>query len=174
MSTDVSSTSVFRKTYLTVKGFKLLMFISIFGSCASRQSSLSQSKKDRIIQDARQTLYNYYSDIQKEGLLAEFKYLDSSTDFFWIPPGYLTPLSFDSVAAILNRNSPLYKSIVNSWDTLRIIPITTELATYTGRLHSKMIDNSNRAFEFELIESGVLTKRDGKWKLLSGQTSTIN
>lgn len=140
-----------------------------------RQSeSLTENENAGIIKDVRQTLYNYYADIKKSGLTAEFKYLDKSKEFFWVPPGFSSSLSYDSVASILKQNAPSYKSIDNSFDTLRIIPLSRLLATYTGRLNSKMTDNSGKVLTFSLLETGVLIKRQDGWKLLQGQTSILN
>jgi hypothetical protein len=120
-----------------------------------------------------QTLDSYYNDIRKLGLTAEFKYLDNSSEFFWVPPGYSDAIAYDSVVTILKQNAPKYKSIDNSFDTLRIIPLSRELATYTGRLHSTMTDTADRIITFSLVETGILIKRPDGWKLLNGQTTIL-
>lgn len=152
----------------------LLLPVLFFYACSEKYSSLSPEQKNTISKEVRQTLADYYSDIQKEGLLAEFKYLDSSADFFWVPPGFTYPLSFDSVATILRTNAPSYRSVVNSWDSLQIFPVSGALVTYSGKLHSTATDTSGKTYETALVESGVIIKRKGKWKLLCGQTSVIN
>ena len=159
---------------LTAFGFSIILLLFVATSCEKPNTSLTASEKETIIQTTRQTLNNYYNDIKQDGLLAELKYLDNSSDFFWVPPGYTTSISYDSVITILKQNAPAFKSIVNTWDTLRIIPITKELATYTGRLHSSMTDTSGAVSEFKLVETGILIKRKDGWKLLSGQTSIMN
>ncbi len=142
-------------------------------SC-SHPVPLTENEKAAIVSDVRQTLDHYYDDIRKSGLTAEFKYLDHSSEFFWVPPGYAGAISYDSVAAVLQQNAPNYKSIDNSFDTLRIIPLSKELATYTGRLSSTMTDTSGVTITFSLVETGVLIKRKDGWKLLNGQTSILN
>jgi hypothetical protein len=142
-------------------------------SCRQPES-LSENEKTKITEEVRQTLDSYYNDIKKSGLTAEFKYLNNSPEFFWVPPGYSCSLAYDSVAAILKQNAPAYRSIVNSFDTLRIIPLSRELATYTGRLSSTITDTSGKVMSFSLIETGVFIKRQDGWKLLGGQTSTSN
>jgi len=156
-----------------MRPFRLLVFVVVSFSCHQSASSLSATQKNDISKEIQQTLAGYYSDIKEEGLLAEFKYLDSSSDFFWVPPGFTSSISFDSVAAILKKNAPLLRSVINSWNTLQIFPISEELATYSGRLHSKIIDTTGKMSETDLIESGVIIKRAGKWKLLCGQTSVL-
>jgi hypothetical protein len=153
--------------------FLFLVLMASLACCSQNRSSSSPIDKNKLTQEIRQTLFNYYTDIERDGLLAEFRYLDSSADFFWVPPGFTTAISFDSVAAILKKNAPLYRSINNAWDTLRVIVVSNEFATYTGKLHSKLTDTSGKVYEADLIESGTVIKRGDKWKLLCGQTALI-
>ncbi|MBK7009746.1 MAG: nuclear transport factor 2 family protein [Saprospiraceae bacterium] len=153
---------------------QILTIFTILTFLSCRQSeSLTENETESIIKDVQLTLVNYYTDIRKSGLTAEFKYLDNSSDFFWVPPGYSGFISYDSVATVLKQNAPKYISIDNSFDTLRIIPLSKELATYTGRLNSTMTDTSGKIMTFSLVETGVLIKRQDGWKLLSGQTSIL-
>ena len=144
----------------------------LLGSC-SRDSALKDSEKIVLATEVREMLNNYYLDIRKSGLLAEFNYLDSSADFCWIPPGYTRPISFDSVSKILRQNAPMYRSINNSFDTLTIIPLSREIAVYSGRLRSTMTNTSNASTTLSLVETGTVIKRKTGWKLLSGQTSLL-
>jgi len=150
-----------------------ISIVLIFISC-HQSTQLTEHEKASIIEDVRHTLDNYYNDIRKSGLTAEFKYLDNSSEFFWVPPGYSNSLSYDSVVTILKQNAPKFKSVDNSFDTLRIIPLTKELATYTGRLNSTMTDTSDDVMTFSLVETGILIKRRDGWKLLNGQTTILN
>jgi len=152
------------------KRYRLTILVWLAVAC-SQSESLTETERIEIVLEAKQTLNNYYNDIRQEGLKAEFRYLDNSKEFFWVPPGYSSPISFDSVAAILNQNAPLFKSIDNSFDTLNIIPLSKELVTYTGRLQSAMIDTAGQSTTITLMETGILIKRKDGWKLLSGQTS---
>jgi hypothetical protein len=103
--------------------------------------------------------------------MAEFKYLDHSPDFFWVPPGYAGAISYDSVAAILKKSAPKYTLIENTFDTLHIVPLSKELATYTGSLTINMTDTSGvYQARFSLLETGVMIKRPDGWKLLNGHT----
>ena len=149
--------------------FTLLTIVS-----CTRPSTLSENEKATVIAEATRTLQNYYADIKKSGLTAEFDYLDQSADFFWVPPGYSAAIFYDSVAAVLRQNAPNYISINNAFDALKIIPLSKELATYTGRLHSTMIDTAGISTTFSLVETGILIKRKDGWKLLHGQTALVN
>lgn len=153
----------------------LLFLLLLTGSISCKQSSsLTESEKLSIVHDVQATLQNYHSDIRKSGLTAEFTYLDSSADFFWVPPGYDHFLSYDSVAKILTQNAPMFRAVDNSFETLHIVPLSKELATYTGCVKSSMTNLADTTHVYWLMETGVLIKRDGAWKLLSGQTNLLN
>lgn len=145
-------------------------------SCSEERSQeiLSESERKEITKEVHTILSDYYNDIRASGLMAEFKYLDNSKEFFWVPPGFTSPISYDSVESIIKRNAPLLKSVENSFDTLMIIPLSKSLASYSGRLQSVVIDTAGNQSKTTMMETGVLIKRGDGWKLLSGQTSLIN
>ncbi|HRG33340.1 MAG: nuclear transport factor 2 family protein [Saprospiraceae bacterium] len=161
-----------KRASLTRQAILLFIFIAIF-SC-QEYTTMTKDDKARIELDVRQTLSNYYDDIRKSGLTAEFNYLDHSPDFFWVPPGYSSCISYDSVVHVLEENAPKFKSIDNSFESLRIVPLSNDIATYTGRQHSMMTDSNGKIMTFQLVETGVLIKRKAGWKLLSGQTTILN
>ena len=148
--------------------------IVILAGCNREQSWLSTDQAIKVELEVRQLFDHYFEAIHTRGLTAEFQYLDRSSDFFWVPPGYHNPISYDSVAAVLTLNAPRFVSVENTFDTLRIIPLTTVLATYTAKLRSVMKDTSGNVSELYLIETGVVIKRSDGWKLLNGQTSLLN
>jgi len=142
-------------------------------SC-TEQEGLTESEKNRIRLEVQDMLGRYDTDIMNSGLMAEFAYLDSSDDFFWVPPGFSQPLSFDSVAAIIKHNARMFRTVENAWDTLRIIPYTNSLATFTGVISSHMVDTSGNVTNVSLIETGLAIRRHDGWKMLSGQTAVLN
>lgn len=154
------------KQYLAI-----LSFFIIGCSGKKEYNQLPPDEQQSIIAGITETLNNYYKDIQEKGLLAELDYLDHSPDFFWVPPGYSTAISYDSVIAVLQKNAPAYKKINNSWESLRIIPHSTSIAAYTGVIHSSMTDTAGKLVEVKLVETGFLINRSGNWKLLCGQTA---
>ena len=130
--------------------------------------------KESIIEDVTLMLDNYHEDIAKEGLTAEFRYLDESSDFFWVPPGYQTALSYDSVKSILEMNAKAFRSIEFSWDTLQVFPLSNRIANYSGIVSGLMTDTSGVESTISIIESGTIIKREDGWKLLSGQSAILN
>jgi hypothetical protein len=153
---------------------RILVLAFIINACSNdNQQILSLQEKVSITDTVKQTLNNYYADIKKLGLTAEFRYLDSSSDFFWVPPGFEKALNYDSVHAILIKNAPSLRSIDNSWETLSIYPLSKDLANYTGKIRSVVKDTAGNVFHSMLIETGLLIKRKDGWKLLSGQTAIV-
>ncbi len=151
--------------------FLLAMSLLVLGSC--NQSELSDEEKGRIAAEVRTMLLQYDDAVRSNGLLAEFAYLDSSKDFFWVPPGYSSSLSYDSVAAIMRQNAKSFRGVDNVRESLRIIPHSRFLATFTGTIRSKLVDTTGKVTTVRLIETGLAVKRNDGWKLLSGQTSLI-
>src|SRR5262249_38223072 len=144
----------------------------IIFSCAPSMP-FSDVEKKQVEKEARATLEQYYADVRKDGLMAEFRYLDSSREFFWVPPGYASPLSYDSVKTILKQNAGLFRLIDNSFESLAVMPLSREAAVYTGRLRSLSIDTSGTRQISLLMETGFLQKRKEGWKLVGGQTNFL-
>lgn len=143
-------------------------------SACGRTEKLHDVNNDRIIREIHKMLDDYHKAISEEGLTAEFRYLDKSSEFFWVPPGYNTALSYDSVKNILESNDKAFYSIKFQWDTLRIFPLTNEIANYTGIVSGLMIDTAKVESTISIIESGTIIKREDGWKLLSGQSRLLD
>jgi SnoaL-like domain len=157
----------------TIYKFVGVLCIVILVGCKGDQNRLSADESRKIQSEVSLLFDQYFEAVRTDGLTAEFQYLDHSSDFFWVPPGYEKPISYDSVAAVLTLNAPKFVSIENTFDTLRIIPLTPVLATYTAKLRSVMKDTAGKVSSVNLIETGVVIKRKDGWKLLSGQTSLL-
>lgn len=150
----------------------IISSIYVLSSC--RQSSeLTASEKREISEEVHTMLGHYFEDMNKEGLLSEFRYLDNSSDFFWVPPGYSTSISYDSVAVILKATAPSLRSIDYKWETLRIIPLSAGLATFTGIIQGVITDTTGTVTKLRLIETGTVIRRKSGWKLLNGQTAIL-
>ena len=77
-----------------------VLCIVIFVGCRGEQNMLSTNEALKVEAEVRQFFDHYFEAIRKGGITAEFQYLDHhSSDFFWVPPGYHNPMSYDSVAA---------------------------------------------------------------------------
>lgn len=142
-------------------------------SCTPQEKEFTSAEKESIRQEVKNMLLDYNAAIKSKGLSAEFQFLDSSKDFYWFPPGFKTWLGYDSIRAIISSNAPKLRSVINTYDSLRIDPISAEFATYSGILHSKMQDTSGMITEMRLKETGTVIKRGNQWKLLSGQTDIL-
>ena len=142
-------------------------------SCNNKSEPLDKAQKEIIVSEVHLMFDDYHTAIKKEGLKSEFKYLDSSSNFFWVPPGYSAPLSYDSVQSILLINAKGINSIEFTWDTLQVFPLTNSIASYSGVVNGVMIDTSNTQSTFKIIESGTVIKRKTGWKLLNGQSRNL-
>lgn len=155
-----------------INGLAIVFSIVVIIGC-TKDSPKETFVPSMVENEVRTTLNKYFEAIKEKGLTGEFDYLDNSEDFFWVPPGYASALSYDSVASILSANAPAFASIENRWEKLQIQPLNTTIATYTGQVHSTMIDTSGNKTEMQMIESGVVIKRADGWKLLNGQSRTM-
>lgn len=153
-----------------MRNFCTLLICFFILSCNQNHSS---GKNDKVHNEIKTTFDNYYNDIRKQGLLAELKYLDSSANFFWVPPGYLNYAGYDSIAAAIRENAAALKSIDNRYDSLLIIPLTNEYAQFAVRTISTSVAITGDSSQTAFIESGVMVKRKDGWKFLSGQTSIL-
>ena len=142
-------------------------------SCESAKHS-DPLDKAQTVNDITKMLSDYHTDTNKEGLTAEFKYLDRSSDFFWVPPGYTSTLKYDSIRNILEKNAKAFRAVEFRWKTLEIFPLSEEIATYSGIVNGRMTDTAGIESKVSIIESGTLIKRGDGWKLLSGQSAVIN
>lgn len=145
----------------------------IYFACKS-DGKRERTDKSRIREEVTHTLHRYHDAIRQNGLTAEFEFLDSSEDFFWIPPGFEQSLSYDSVSAILQLNANGFISISNHWDELNVVPLSEDYASYAGKLSSVSTDTSGHRATIRLIESGIMVRRNTGWKLLCGQTALIH
>lgn len=155
------------------KLFPKLLAATFFLSC--RQSTtISKAEQNAVISEVTDMLTSYTRDIKQAGIMAEVKYLDSSANFFWIPPGRSKPLSYKDIVAILKQSAVQKKIFDNSFDTLSIIPLSKEIAVYVGQLRSIITDTLGNQKTYKLAEIATVIKQNGQWKLLCGQTSLIN
>ena len=150
-----------------------VVFLAILIVCV-QTDKLNETEKDLIISDVMEMFDNYHDDIRQDGLTAEFKYLDQSDDFFWVPPGYKSALSYDSIRHILENNAKSFQAIEFKWETLQIYPLSEKIANYSGIVKGSMTDTSGNKSSVIIIESGTIIKRSDGWKLLSGQSAVLN
>ena len=153
-----------------MKYFLIVLVFFLLFSCAQNDKQIVSAD---LQQEIKLTIDNYYNELRKEGLAAELKYLDSSNQFFWVPPGYMNYANYNVIAAAIKRNAALLKSIDNRYDSLLIIPLTKEYAQFVMRTISTTIRADGDSIKSAFIESGVVVRRKDGWKFLSGQTSIL-
>lgn len=152
----------------------LLPVFALFITSCGHESTLSKNDNIAVTKAVTVMLNQYHQAIKTNGLLAEFGFLDSTEDFYWVPPGFSQAINFDSVATILKLSAPKFKQIDNAFEMLQVFPLTNELATYNTRIRCTMTDTANQTTSSRLVETGVVIKRTGGWRLLCGQTAKLN
>ncbi len=148
-------------------------FLFILLCCQKPTQQAIELDEEQIENEARNMLTDYLQNVSQKGLTAEFDYLDSSNNFFWVPPGYHSTLKYDSIRTILLQNAKALQRVELQWDTLQIFPLSNEIATYSGIVKSNTTDTSGTKTSVSIIESGTLLKRKEGWKLLSGQSAVL-
>ena len=151
--------------------FLLIGFI-LFSSCQQAEKTKTDADSN-IVQQVKSTLEEISDAIKMHGITAEFKWIDSSADFFWVPPGFESPLSYDSVAKIMRSNSGRFKQVEEKWDLLEIQPLGNDHAVFTGRITSRTMDTANHSQEHQVVETGIMIRKEDGWKLHCGHTSLI-
>ena len=137
------------------------------------QTKLTNEEKEAISIEITNVLNKYTLAISHDGLMAEFDFLDSSAEFYWIPPGYTSALKYDSVKAIISGIAPGIKSMDNKYHDIQIWPYSNTHVGYTAHVNSTGVDTAGNTNITTLLESGTLIKRRNGWKLLSGHTSVV-
>jgi len=156
-----------------MKNLVLVSLVLLLLNSCNQIVAINKVEKEKIINDIVKMFDNYHNDIKGGGLTSEFKYLDRSEDFFWVPPGYKSALSYDSIKTILEINARYQKSVEFSWDTLQVFPLSNKIANYSGIVNGVIIDNSGTKSYITIIESGTVIKRMSGWKILNGQSAII-
>jgi hypothetical protein len=96
---------------LGIYQFFYAVCIIMLAGCSGEQRGLSTDEALKVEVEVRLLFDHYFEAIRKGGLTAEFPYLDPSSEFFWVPPGYENAISYDSVAAVLTLNAPRFVSV---------------------------------------------------------------
>src|SRR5688572_9650058 len=154
--------------------FYVIILASFVTSGCKTENDLSEKEANVIREEIMNTLQQYHRDIEKEGVLAELKYLDSTKQFSWMAPGFNSALNYDSVVSILKIMQPLYSKIQHSWDSLTVTPQSESEAIYAGTIHSILTNQQGQSDTMKLKEEGVLVRRNDGWKLLTGKTRLIH
>ncbi len=140
-------------------------------SCLVNQPTFNA---EQVSSEVNKMLHDFHSDVSEDGLTAEFIYLDSSQQFYWTPPGYNSPLFYDSIRQILESNAKMYTKVFFEFENLQLYPLSADYCNYSGIVKGFMIDTSGLNNPVGIIESGTLIKRESGWKFLSGQSSLLN
>ena len=146
-----------------------LIVIIFFVRCSEKQEYNAIAIEIEV-----REMFNAYDDsVRKKGIEGEFFFLDKSEAFYWVPPGHKYALHYDSISRILKEYAPNFKYINNSWDTLEVLPLSDEYASFNGVINSYAISSNNDTTITKLSETGLVVKRKTGWKFLNGQTVVV-
>lgn len=159
---------------LRMRYLVLLFLPCLLYSCRQKPEPFNAEQKQNIVNDVKAMLTAYGDDVRKNGLAAEINYFDTSADFFWMPAGFSSAMPYDSVCAILRGSSGMFAKVDNRWDNLKVVPLATHWAVYTGKLTSSVADTFGNTATLQMWETGTVIKRADGWKLLCGQTTALN
>ncbi|MCH7637889.1 MAG: nuclear transport factor 2 family protein [Bacteroidetes bacterium] len=151
----------------------LATLLLLIAAGCSTPDAFTETDQQRVTAEVDSMLHAYLDAMREGGLEAEFAYLDSTDAFFWVPPGYDSWISFDSVAAVLRAMAPTLRSMDYRWQSLRIDPISDDRAIYTGTLSGAVTDTSGQVTNLSIIETGTVIRREDGWKLLNGQSAVL-
>lgn len=152
--------------------WSLILLASSFTlfACDSPNSTFDS---DAVVEDITTMLHEYHQAMNKDGLLAEVHYLDSSDQFFWVPPGADSKIGYEDVMEILTENSKHDPFMKFDWQQLHVEALSKELAVYTGTVRFETVNEHGDQFVSHILETGTLIKRFDGWKLLCGQSRTV-
>ena len=150
----------------------ILVGVCLASGC-SGPGPLTDIEKEEVIMEVDDMFDHYFADIRKDGLTAEFRYLDSTANFFWIPPGFNSALSYDAVRTIIEAKADDLHFVDYRFETLKIFPLSRNVASYSGIVTGTMTDTSRTVADVNMIESGVLVKRRDGWQLIGGQSANL-
>lgn len=151
----------------------LVLFLLAFAASCRQVPPYEASQID-VIDTVHKTLDQYFANIEKDGINAEFNYLDASPNFFWVPPGAKQPLAYDTIVSMMKTNAARIRKMENRWDSLKIVPLNNDLASYAGRFHSIITDSGGRQSIQYFMETGIVIHRENGWKILNGQTTVLS
>ena len=150
-----------------MKQFLLITLIICVSACQTTQEKPDYS---RIKKESEDMLKAFHEAVNASGIIAEFDFLDSSSSFYWTPPGYSYAIEYDSIKTILLETHNTLLSAHFKWDTLDVFPLTETYSNYRGVVSCQMTGADSSEQSFKVLESGTLVKRADGWKFLSGQS----
>lgn len=148
------------------------LLIAVQG-CQFQQKAWDAEARSQVASEARAVLEAYHAEICREGLLAEFAYLDSSADFHWQPPGSTIEIGYDSVTKAIRQNAMVIDSTCGHWLELNVDAVSWDSARYIGVIEIWTRMANAETSIASLNEEGLMVKRKEGWKLLSGRTELV-
>ena len=113
----------------------------------------------------------YFDDMRTHNVASVIAHLDSSEGFFWVFPPDTAVVSRADLIAHLRAELEVYPSIEARWLQIRVEPLTSRIAAYTGVFEQVGTTAGGDVVTTRGIETALVIMRDDTWKYLSGQTT---
>lgn len=154
------------------RALSIAIFLAVLTlvSCRKKPTEAERNAPSKEQVAVTEMLNNYFQEMADSGIMsAELKYLDSSKEFFWVPPGYESAIYYDSVMTDMEEQSKGVK-VVMKWDTLATFKLSDKLVSYTGIAKGVLTGPEGGTTDLDMIETGICIKRKDGWKLYQGQS----
>ena len=151
-----------------IKIIGLYLIVGSFLSC-DQEAKLTNDQKYEIINSVKKSQEQFCLDYEAEDFDAVMSHLDTSRNFFWIYPPETVPVTREIFAEVLKREFEMNNPIKFIWDTIQVVPLSSDLAYYQGRFHRVETDTSEIEQVGITFVSAIVIRREEGWKLLSGQ-----
>ena len=153
-----------------MKHLPVVLIFAIGVGCQPAEQQVQRLDPVQVEEAVRTTLEAYFAATRENGPLAGLTFLDTSEQFFWVPPGYNSAIKRDSVVTVITSFAPAIQSIDNRWVNLEVHALDQHSAVFTGEVQSRSTDTAGSSTETLLLETGVMVLREDGWKMLCGQT----
>lgn len=147
-----------------------ILLLFALASC-QRSTDLNDVQRATVIQDVQQMTVQFFDDLRTHNADAAISRLDDSDAFYWVFPPDTAHVSRAAVAAQIRADLQANPSIEVRWLQMRVEPVTSTAAVYSGVFESVSTDPAGATVTVRGTEHAVVILRDDGWKFMNGQTT---
>ena len=139
----------------------LLSITLCFSSFCSFSQQIADTAKDN--KEALAALNGYIDALQKLDIPKAISYCSNTPDFIVFENG--KAMNYEEFTTNMRTNFPQAKKVLITSINVHVRNISANAVLITGLYHETATDVNDRVFDFDVITSSVLLKKDGQWKL---------
>lgn len=164
------------KTLLVKYKYHILPFFifCIISSCTSN-TELFAPKERSLVKDSVQLMAESIAkNISHEGPVVWLRYFEKGPDFFMASDGQLVFPNIDTATSFINNY--LIKEMPKielHWNSIRIDPLTPNLASISAVYHEDITDSSGKMTPHDGYFTGIAHQTSQGWKLHNAHWSSI-